>query len=452
VEAAPTASGRSTSSPPPEVEWIEAVHTAPGLSTSSPPPEVEWIEAVHTAPGHSTSTVHRCSGADRPRPARARQAADMTTASPPNQDRPALEDAPLEGAPGEHAPGEDPQPDLVRLVRCAATRDDPSPALRALADSHPARVLLHHLAAQQDAQYAVAQARALGLGSHAIRWLIESGRATRVAVGVARFAGAAGPPDPAVTAFLRCWPDATIGYASAAHHHGLAASAPPAPELVVAHGRRRVPPGVVVHQSRSLPRGDRLFDGAVAYTSLARTVCDLASLADRSGTLTRVDDAVAAGASPGWLHQRASALTNGRDGVALVRDATTPASASAFRSWLERVTALLVLLAGLPPAAWNVPVHDRHGLIGIVDALWAAWRVIVEVEGLRFHTTPDARRRDAARFNRLLAAGYRVRRFTWQDVVERPYETAVAIAEALREAGAPVDPGTIPTDLTLPAG
>lgn len=340
--------------------------------------------------------------------------------------------------------------DLDGLVRSAVTRADPLRGLRGLTGLAPARVLLHHLAAQQDAQYAVAQARALGLGPHATRWLVDGGRAIRVASGVARFAGAAGAPDPAVTAFLRCWPVATIGYGSAAHHHGLVSTNPERPQLIVPHGCRRTPSGIVVHQSRSLPRNDRSFDGAVAYTSLARTVCDLASLADRSGTLARVDDAVAAGASPRWLHQRASALTNGRDGVALVRDATAPGSAPAFRSWLERITAMLLVLAGLPPAAWNVAVHDRRGRIGIVDALWLAWRVIVEVEGLRFHTTPAARRRDAARFNRLLAAGYVVRRFTWQDVVERPYATAVAIAEALRDAGAPVDPAAIPSDLVLP--
>lgn len=340
--------------------------------------------------------------------------------------------------------------DLDRLVRSSATRADPVRGLQRITDAAPARVLLAHLAALQDAQYAVAQARALGLGPHATRWLVDSGRTIRVAPGVARFAGATGEPEPAVTAYLRCWPHATIGYGSAAFLHGLASTAPPQPELVVPHGRRRTPSGVVVHQSRSLPRRDRTFEGAVAYTSLARTVCDLASLEDRSGTLARVDDAVAAGAAPRWLHQRASALTNGRDGVALVRDATAPRSAPAFRSWLERITAVLLALAGLPPATWNAAVHDDRGLIGLVDALWLNWRVIVEIEGLRFHTSPRARRRDAARFNRLLAAEYVVRRFTWQDVVERPYGTAVAIAEALRDAGAPVEPAAIPEGLVLP--
>lgn len=340
--------------------------------------------------------------------------------------------------------------DLHRAVRDAVRTTEPARALAALTGGGDGRLLLRVLAEQQDAQFAVAQARALGLGPHATRWLIDSGRATRVAIGVACFAGAPGAPDPAITAFLRCWPTATIGYGSAAHHHGLTTARPERPELVVPHGCRRAPDGIVVHQSRALPRTDRAFVGTLAYTSLARTVCDLASLADRTGTLARVDDAVASGASPRWLHQRSSELTNGRDGVALVRDATEPGAAPAFRSWLERQTALLLVLAGLPAAAWNVPVSDGRGRIGIVDALWAAWSLVVEVEGLRFHTSPAARRRDAARFNRLLAAGYAVRRFTWRDVIERPYETAVTIAEALRDGGAPVDPLAVPAHVALP--
>ncbi|MTV26262.1 DUF559 domain-containing protein [Nitriliruptoraceae bacterium ZYF776] len=341
-------------------------------------------------------------------------------------------------------------PSAPELLRKAVRGSDPAAALAALLAAHDARTLLLELAALQDGQYAVGQARALGLDAQATRWLLDSGRARKLAVGVARIAGAPGTPDPAVTAFLRVWPAGTIGYASAAHHHGLTDTAPARVHLVLPHGTHHRVSGIALHRSRALARTDRLFVGTVAYTSLARTVCDLATSQDPAGTLARLDDAVAAGASRTWLHRRAAALTNGRDGVALVRDATEPGASAAFRSWLERVVALLLELAGLPPAAWNVAVRDGRGTIGVVDALWERWRVIVEAEGLRFHTSPSARRRDAARFNRLLAAGYVVRRFTWQDVVERPYETAVAIAQALREAGAPVDPGRIPADLVLP--
>lgn len=268
-----------------------------------------------------------------------------------------------------------------------------------------------------------------------------------------RWSAAAGPADVAVAAWLACWPCGVISHRSAAHHHGLGGgSAPPIPEITVPHGGpTRDPAGVRVHVSRHLPAADRLVVGVVPYTSLARTVCDLAIGDDAASTLTRVDDAVALGAPPRWLHQRASALAVGRDGVALVRDATSPASAPVFRSWLERAADELLRAACLPVPAWNVPVRDGRGRIGIVDASWGEYGVIAEFEGLRFHTTPRQRRRDAQRFNRLLDAGFVVRRFTWSDVVERPIEVATTLATALRTTGADVDLDLIPARIELPA-
>lgn len=334
-------------------------------------------------------------------------------------------------------------------LRAAVRRADPAAALTALARRHDPRLLLRELAALQDGQYAIAQARALDLGRHATAWLVSSGRTEPVARGVARYVGL-GEPDPAVTAFLRCWPVGTIGYDSAALHHGLATTAPAAPDLIVPHGCHRTPAGVQLHQSRELERLDRLWVGAVAYTSLARTVCDLADGDDPSSTLARLDDAVAAGASRRWLHERATALTDGRDGVALIRDATSPTAAAELRSWLERLAAIIYRAAHLPEPSWNAPVRDDRGQIGLADALWERYRVISEKEGLRFHTSPRDRRRDAARFNRTLAAGYDVRRFAWRDVVDTPVDVAVTVAKALRGGGADIDLAAIPRHIELP--
>ena len=341
--------------------------------------------------------------------------------------------------------------DLTRRVRTAATSDDPVAALAAVAAHLGARPALWTLASMQDGQFTTSQARTLGLSPAAVRWLARDGRSEPVARGVHRVVGATGGPDPAVTAFLRCWPTGTLGYGTAAHHHGISAHRPPEPEVIVPRSSYRRLQNVRVHQSRRIDRDDRAFNGSVAYTSVARTLCDLASNDDPGGTLARVDAAVAAGASPRWIHDRALTMTGGRDGVTLVRDATAPGAAPAFRSWLERSTATLIAEAGLPAPVWNVPVVDGDGTIGLVDALWRPWRVVVEVEGLRFHTSPAARRRDASRFNRLLAVGLVVRRFTWQDVTERARPTAVTIAEALRRAGAPVDPAAIPEVVVLPS-
>lgn len=277
------------------------------------------------------------------------------------------------------------------------------------------------------------------------------GEIHQLRLGVWRFTATPSDPDPAVTAALTCWPVAVISHASAAQHHGLTRVAlPKEPEITVPHGEVHKLPGVKVHWSRDLPKSDTLLVGGVRYTTLARTGIDLADGDDPYETLAIVDDMVALGAARGWIHSRAKDLANGRGGVVIVRDATSRDGASEFRSWLERAASDLYRAGGLPEAEWNVPVYDGRGRIGVVDALWRPWAVISEKEGLRFHTTPTQRRRDANRFNRLQDANFRPRRFTWEDVVHRSHEVLEALYRALRAAGADLDPARIPRQVKPP--
>lgn len=313
------------------------------------------------------------------------------------------------------------------------------------------RADLRALAAHQDGQFAVRQAAKLGLTYSAVRNLHGTGEAVALRRGVLRFSATPGAPDPAVTAWLLCWPHGVISHRSAAVHHGLRrVSQPPLPEITVPHGARRRPSGVLVHVSRELPGADVLRVGEVTYRSLARTVCDLADHRDPRETLAVLDDAIALGARRRWIHQRAETLSNGRNGVALIHSATATGAAAEFRSWLERTSSVVYRRAGLPDPEWNVPVYDTRGLIGVVDALWRPWRVISEKEGLRFHATPQQRKRDAERWNRLDEADYTIRRFTWQDVVDDPVAVAATLGRALVRAGAPVDLSRIPRRIDVP--
>lgn len=51
-----------------------------------------------------------------------------------------------------------------------------------------------------------------------------------------------------------------------------------------------------------------------------------------------------------------------------------------------------------------------------MDFLWPAERLVVEVDGLAYHSSPAARRRDRRRDGDLVAAGYTVLRVTWVDL------------------------------------
>lgn len=308
---------------------------------------------------------------------------------------------------------------------------------------------LRTAAADHDGQLTRGLARGHGVSRAAFANLVRRGDLLAVAPGVWRFAGAAGEPDAEVTAVLACGPDAVLSHASAARRHGLTrVAAPDGPIVTIPHGQRRRN-GMDVRHSRRLDPADVLERDGIRMTSLARTVCDLADAEDAWETVALVDDAIAKGAKQGWLHQRASALRPGRPALQLVVEATAPQSAAAFRSALERMAAYVYRAGGLPEPSWNVPVHDDAGPIGIVDALWEPWSVIAETEGLRFHTTPEQRHADAARFNRL-AEGHTVRRFGYRDVVDDPVEVVATLHRALRHAGCDLDPARIPRAIAVP--
>jgi hypothetical protein len=253
---------------------------------------------------------------------------------------------------------------------------------------------LRELAATQDGQFSIWQARALHISAAAVGRCARRGEAERLGFGVLRFTAAPGEARADVTAMLTCGPLAVISHASAAQRHGLRRiSAPDRPIVTMPHAVRRRTPDLDVRYTRAMPDADVLLVGAprphvsrlparhllrggVRITSLARTVCDLFDPGDVWESLALLDDAVAAGASHSWVHARASTLLAGRPNLQQLVLATAPGAAAVFRSWLERVSSHVYRAGGLPDPEFNVEMHDEQGLIGVVDALWRPWRVV----------------------------------------------------------------------------
>ena len=91
----------------------------------------------------------------------------------------------------------------------------------------------------------------------------------------------------------------------------------------------------------------------------------------------------------------------------------------------ERLLALL-RAAELPPTAVNGRLGGHE-----VELLWAAQRLVVEVDGFAYHGGRAAFERHRLRDAELQAAGYRVVRVTWRQLVERPEALIARLAQAL---------------------
>ena len=79
--------------------------------------------------------------------------------------------------------------------------------------------------------------------------------------------------------------------------------------------------------------------------------------------------------------------------------------------------ARLLAHQGLPPAVPEYEVWTAGAtFVARVDFAYPELRLAIEVDGFAAHSTVDAFRRDRARQNALVEAGWTVLRFTWTEV------------------------------------
>ena len=100
---------------------------------------------------------------------------------------------------------------------------------------------------------------------------------------------------------------------------------------------------------------------------------------------------------------------------------------------METLLRLVMADAGSTPLS-QVPIGDDLGTIARVDFLFDAERVVVEADGFAFHSSRESLRTDVRRANALQELGYRILRFTWEDVVGRARYVVSSIHRTLSAA------------------
>jgi very-short-patch-repair endonuclease len=218
-----------------------------------------------------------------------------------------------------------------------------------------------------------------------------------------------------MAAVLACGGAAVLSHRSAAVLWGLLRAWYGPPEVTVTDGRSRGRPDLRVYRTRWLdPRETRRREG-VPVTAPARTLLDLATVISERDLARAVEEAqVLRLVTP---RQLANVVGRGRPGSAALRAVLNlQHEPSLTRSEAEVAFLHLVRDAGLPAPETNVEVLGHE-----VDFLWRGRKLIVEVDGFAYHSSRQAFERDRRRDARLQAAGFRVMRFTYLQIVNEPH-------------------------------
>ncbi len=237
-----------------------------------------------------------------------------------------------------------------------------------------------------------------------------------------------------VAALLACGPGAAISHRSAARLWALMTSA--GMIHVSAPRSRAGHEGLRMHWPRSLPAEDLVVREGIAVTSLGRTLLDLAATTsvERLGGLIHeagVQRALDAREIRRVLERHPQSRGHARLEAALALEVAPT------RSGLERAYLVICEDHRLPRPRVNEHVSTERGLEE-VDFHWPHARLVVEVDGGRYHSSAWRRRRDAEKTARLVRSGLTVRRFTELEIALAP--RAVAEETAALHAASPFQP------------
>ena len=224
---------------------------------------------------------------------------------------------------------------------------------------------------------------------------------------------------------LACGPNAVLSHRSAAELWGLLEPRRGfAIQITVPGHGIEGPRGIRVHKTAELSRRDSDEVDGIPVTSAARTVFDLASQA----TQAEVDAAYERGLIEGWFTRddmiKMAMRLKGRRGIGKVRrliNRDAPPSETiqeAHRMLLE-----LIRSSALPHPKTEVPIGRYRA-----DICWPEARLVVEMDGSKWHNSPGRIEHDKRRDAELAAMGYLTIRVTWLQLTKEPLAVISRIA------------------------
>jgi very-short-patch-repair endonuclease len=190
--------------------------------------------------------------------------------------------------------------------------------------------------------------------------------------------------------------------------------------------------GIRVHRVRALPADEVTRVEGIPVTTAARTILDLAPpLATRELERVVAEAIAQRGTTPdGLLALALSPRHARRPGVHRVRALLGgDADPARTRSVAEERFLELVRQTDVPDPEADVRI-GRY----TVDFVWPDQRVVVEIDGFTYHSSPASLEADHRRNSDLDAAGFHVFRFTWRKIQKEPMDVVGRVCRAIGRA------------------
>jgi predicted transcriptional regulator of viral defense system len=194
--------------------------------------------------------------------------------------------------------------------------------------------------------------------------------------------------------------------------------------------------GIRVHRSTTLLPRDVTVRDHIPCTSLARTLLDIAQTATRRDVERACDRADHSRELDMNAIDDVLDRASGRRGATLLRAvlAGHRVGSTLTRNDLEEAFLAICRAIGCPPDGANVWIPFPDGGGAEADFLYRDRTLIAEVDGRDPHTTRKAFTADRRRDQRLMLLGWRVVRFTWQQVTFEPADVAATLRGLLGDS------------------
>jgi hypothetical protein len=218
---------------------------------------------------------------------------------------------------------------------------------------------------------------------------------------------------------------------TAAEVYGFDTERDPALHVLNPGGRQLRPTrGLVVHRRAGAPL---TTVAGRPITTPAWTAIEVARGLRRPRALATLDAALRSGTCSTGDLQRAVKRQAGRRGVVHTRE-LLPLASPLADSPMESEARLVMIDGGLPPPVLQHEVVDLQGRIWRLDFAWPEARVAAEYDGVDWHSSPEAFRRDRRRSGALHELGWSILPIVAEDVRYRPVQLVRRIETQLRRA------------------